>query len=573
MKTQRALVTAALPYVNNVPHVGHIVGSHLPADIIARYLRATGADVLFIGGSDESGTTSELAAKRYGMPVDEFCSRFHGVHKRIYEWFRISYDIYSRTSNPIHHETTRGLFAKIYENGFLSPGTVEQLYCLKDALFLADRFIEGTCPHCGFVEANGDQCESCGHFLDPKMLKEPRCKLCGAVPERRTSKHLFLRLDALAPRLEAWIQTNDHWRKQVRALALGWIREGLQERCITRDLKWGVRVPLEGFRDKVFYVWFDAPIGYLSFTKQLVPERWEEFWLDEETRIYHVLGKDNIAFHTLFWPGMLMAAGDFSMPYRVDGLQFLNYEGRKISKSKKWGVFCERMPECGVEADLFRAYLVFLIPETGDTEFRWEDFERRINTEVIGTLANFVHRGLSLAFTKTGGELCAPNQDALTDHDRDLVKGLEERTAAIDSALAAGELRTAWGEVLALAADGNRYFDYTTPWILVRENPQRAKEVLYLAANHVRALAIVMSPFLPETARRAWQLLNLDGSPTDPGCWASAASVALPTPHRIVAKPKALFPKLTPEELARIRAIVSEPTDVEAILGQPAHSP
>jgi methionyl-tRNA synthetase len=567
--TERALVTAALPYVNNVPHVGHIVGSHLPADILARYLRAKGADVLFVGGSDESGTTSELAAREHGLPVADFCARLHAVHKRIYEWFGISYDIYSETTRtPIHHEMTREIFSRVAQNGYIREGTTEQLYCPKDKLFLADRYVQGTCPHCGFEGAFGDQCERCGHFLDPKILKSPRCKICGAAPEPRTSRHLFLRLDALAPRLEAWIQAQSHWRPQVRSVALGWIREGLRERMITRDLAWGVKVPFEGFCDKVFYVWFDAPIGYISFTKQLAPERWREFWGREGgAKIYHVLGKDNIAFHTIFWPAILLADGTFALPFRVDGEQFLNYEGQKISKSRRWGVFCERLPEAGIDPDVLRAYLTVLIPETADTEFRWDDFERRVNSELIGTFANFVHRGLALVRSKLGGEIVRPAEAEWQEADRALVLSLGRRAAEVDRLLGAGEVRAAWAEILALAADGNRYFDQMAPWKLAKEDKARAARVLWLCATVSKALAVLAAPFIPKAAARAWAQLALPGRPDEPGAFGRAAELSIPARH-MVGEPKPLFQKLTPEELARVRAIVTEPTDLGELLAK-----
>jgi methionyl-tRNA synthetase len=562
----RALVTAALPYINNVPHVGHIVGSHLPADIIARYLRATGHDVLFVGGSDESGTTSELAARDAGLPVSEFCARLHEVHKAIYRWFGISYDIYSETTrSPEHHETTRAFFTNVHKNGFVSEGTQEQLYCLQDKRFLADRFVVGTCPHCAYEDAAGDQCERCGHFLEPKILKAPRCKLCGTTPELRTSKHLFLRLDALSEKLKTWIEGNGHWRSQVRAQALGWIREGLRERAITRDLEWGVKVNFPGFEDKVFYVWFDAPIGYLSFTKQLAPDRWKEFWQDPECRIYHVLGKDNIAFHTIFWPGMLMAEGTMNLPYRVDGLQYLNYEGDKISKSKRWGIFCEKLPEAAVDVDILRAYLTFLIPETADTEFRWDDFRQRINSDINDTLSNFIHRTLSLARSKLDGVVHAPAQTA-QEADAAFLQQIGTRHKEIDKLLAAGELRAAFTEILALAGDGNKYFAVTQPWQLVKTDRTRAAEVLHLCTSLAATLAVLIGPFQPGASERAWGLVGLDGKPSDPGRWEAAASLMLPPRHTIPPDPKPIFLKLTPEEVARIRAIVTVPPDLAEVL-------
>ncbi len=570
---RRALVTAALPYINNIPHLGHIVGSHLPADIVARYLRATGHDVVLIGGSDESGTTSELAARAEGLPVSEFCERLHAVHKRIYQWFRISYDIYSETTrSPEHHRVTQDFFKKIYENGYIREGTQEQFYCPADRRWLADRFVGGTCPHCGYEDAFGDQCERCGRFLDPKVLLNPRCKLCGGAPEMRQTRHLFLRLDALAPRLRSWIEAADHWRSQVRSVALGWLREGLRERAITRDLEWGVKVPLPGYEDKVFYVWFDAPIGYVSFTKQLLPDRWEEFWRDPATRIYHVLGKDNIVFHTIFWPGILMAEGTYTLPYRVDGLQYLNYEGGKFSKSKRWGVFCEKLPEAGVDPDVMRAYLTFLIPETADTEFRWEDFERRINTEIIGTLANFIHRTLSIVKARLGGEVARPADADLEAADREALAQLAARHAEADRLLAAGELRAAFAEILALAAAGNRYFDRTEPWRLVKEDRRRAARVLHICASLAASLAVLVAPYLPGAAARAWDLLGLDGAPTAPGGWEAAARPLLGETHR-VRDAKPLFPKLTPEEVARIRGIVTNPPDLREVLGLPPRTP
>ncbi len=566
----RALVTAALPYVNAVPHVGNVVGSHLPADIFARYHRAKGDEVLFVGGSDVHGTPNVLSALELGMPVDDFCARLHAIHKRIYDWFGISYDIFSRTSRPLHHETTREFFRKVHENGYISAGDLDQLYCPRDRRYLPDRYVQGICPHCGYGEAYGDQCEQCGHFLDPKILKEPRCRLCRTTPELRRSKHLFLKLDRLAPKLEAWIERSEHWRPQVRNVALGWIREGLRERCITRDLEWGVRVPIEGFEDKVFYVWFDAPIGYLSFTKEARPADGEAaFWLRDagtDARIYHWLGKDNIPFHTIFFPGMLMAHGGYNLPYRVDGLQFLNYEGQKISKSKRWGVFCERLPEVpDLDPDVLRAYLTFLIPEVGDTEWRWDDFERRINSDIIGTFANFVHRTLSIVKTRLEGKVRRP-VPPWEPIDEGRVEALASRARTVNQRLEAGELRAAFGEILALAADGNQYFDHTAPWKLVKENRQRATLVLSLCVEYARALAVLVAPFLPGAASRIWRQLRLPGREADPAEWARAGELTLPESHTI-GDPAPLFRKLVPEEVKRIAEVVTQPGDLKALVG------
>ena len=333
---------------------------------------------------------------------------FYAVHKSIYDWFEISYDNFSRTSLPVHHKTTQDLFLKIYENGYVTKGVMRLPYCETDKLFLADRYVVGKCPVCGYEFARGDQCENCATLLEPEQLINPKCKIDGSVPVFKDSDNLFLELEKLQPQLEAWITSQKHWRKQVSSLALAWIKEGLRRRSITRDLKWGVPVPLKGFEDKIFYVWFDAPIGYISSTKEWAersghPKRWEDYWLDPETRIYNFLGKDNIPFHTIFWPGMLMASGGLNLPYDVVGLQYCNYEGDKISKSRNWGIFCEKVVQSGLDPDIWRYYLAYLIPETKDSEFKWDDFQTRINNELVAAIGNFVHRTLTFASNFLGG--------------------------------------------------------------------------------------------------------------------------------------------------------------------------
>ena len=379
---QRRLITAALPYINNVPHLGHIVGSHLPADIFARYCRAKGYETVFVGGTDENGSTSEIAALKVGVPLEEFSDRLHQEHKKVYDWFGISYDNFSRTTKPIHRETVGEFFKTIYEKGFVKKGKMKVFYSPKENMFLPDRYVIGECPKCHYEEASGDQCEKCTSVLDPSQLKNPRSTISGGKIEIRETEHLFLSLDKLSPQLKEWIDSQPLWRDQVKSLALGWIKEGLRPRCITRDLRHGVKVPLEGFEDKVFYVWFDAPIGYVSSTREARTD-WKSFWKDKNSEIYNFLGKDNIPFHTIFWPGMVIAHGDFNLPKNVIGLQYLNYEGQKFSKSKGVGVFCERLPELGLEPDVWRHYLTQVIPETGDSEFRWKDFQERVNSEKV----------------------------------------------------------------------------------------------------------------------------------------------------------------------------------------------
>lgn len=556
MKEKR-LITAALPYVNNIPHLGHIVGSHLPADIFARYCRLKGYETLFVGGTDEHGTPVELAAEQLGIDIVTLLNKLTQEHKKIYKWFNISYDNFSRTSRKIHHKTTQGFFNKIYDNGYISQGKLNSLYCQNDDRFLPDRYVEGVCPNCGYESASGDQCEICTSVLDAEELVNPRCKICGEEPVLRESEHLFLQLDKLSGKLEGWLYEKTEWKHQVKSLALGWIRKGLKERCITRDLKNGVKVPLKGFEDKVFYVWFDAPIGYISATKEKYPDRWEEFWKDKDTKIYHFLGKDNIPFHTIFWPAMLIAHGEFNLPYQVVGLQYLNYEGGKFSKSKKRGVFCEKLPETDIDSDVMRAYLTFLMPETRDSEFTWDNFQNVINSEIIGNYGNFINRILSFIYNKFGGLVEKPPNYEFVGPDKRLIDTIKKKVREVEDHLEKVELRKAFSEILSLSAAGNKYFNETEPWNLIKGDFERAKATLYLSANLSRTLAILTEPYLPNTAQRIWKYSNLDGKVNEPGIWNSAADINFPTPHNIN-KPSVLFRKITSEYVENLKKTLSE---------------
>ena len=468
MKETR-LITAALPYINNVPHLGHIVGSHLPADIFARYCRAKGYETLFVGGTDENGSTSEIAADEIGIPIDIFSEKLYKEHKKVYDWFNISYDNFSRTSNPIHHKTTQNFFKKVYENGYIKEGTIKVFYSSEEKRFLPDRYVIGTCPKCGYKDANGDQCEKCASVFDSTQLINPRSALTNKPMEIKEATHLFLKLNKLSKKLEKWIKEKKNWRIQVTSLALSWIKEGLKDRCITRDLKHGVKVPLKGFEDRVFYVWFDAPIGYISSTKEADPKNWEKFWKDKNTKIYHFLGKDNIPFHTLFWPGMLIANGDFNLPYHVEGLQYLNYEGGKFSKSQKRGVFCEKLPETKIDPDIIRAYLTFLIPESADSEFKWRDFQLRINSDIIGNYGNFVNRTLTFIYNKLDKKIKKPLEKELTELDKNFIKRTKEKFSKIENYLEKVQLRNAFLEILSLSSIGNKYFNDNEPWDSVKK--------------------------------------------------------------------------------------------------------
>lgn len=550
---KKVLVTAALPYINNVPHLGHIVGSHLPADIFARYCRLKGHDTLFVGGTDENGSTSEIAAKKINVPIERFSDKLFSLHKQIYDWFKISYDNFSRTNRKIHHETVQEMFQRVHDNGFITENTMKVFYSPEEDMFLPDRYVVGECPKCGYEEASGDQCESCTTVLDPTKLINPKSTVTGGDIEIRNSKHLFLRLDKLSPRLKKWVSKQKTWRSQVKAIANGWIKEGLKERCITRDLEHGVTVPIEGFKDKKIYVWFEAPIGYVSSTKEAAPERWEEFWKNGDTRIHHFLGKDNIPFHTILWPAIIMADGDnLNLPYQVAGYQYLNFEGGKFSKSKGRGVFCEKLPGTGMDPDIMRYYLTSVIPETSDSEFKWRDFQSKVNGELIGNLGNFVNRSLSFINSKLGGEIERPRDSDLTPRDKKLQTTMKKSIGKIGDYLEKAEIRKAFSEVFALSTEGNKYFEDCKPWVDVKSNKERATHVLYQCANLCRALAVVSSPFIPGAAQGIWNQLNLKGKADAPGNWENAAEAAIPERHK-VNKPSILFNKLEGEYLEKLR--------------------
>ena len=560
-KPEKRLITAALPYVNNIPHLGHIVGSHLPADKKERYSRAKGYDTIFVGGSDENGTPCEIAAEQLGVPINKFLTTLYKEHKKIYDWFEISYDNFSRTSKKIHHDTTKEFFKPLYENGYITKGKMKVFYSPSEKRFLPDRYIQGECPKCNYKEASGDQCEKCTTVLDPSQLINPKSRISGGEVEIKEVEHLFLRLDKLSPKLEKWVNKQTRWRKQVSGIAHSWIDEGLRERAITRDLKHGVKVPLKGFEDKVFYVWFDAPIGYISSTKEATKD-WEQFWKQKDSKIYNFLGKDNIPFHTIFWPAMIIGNENFNLPTNVIGLQYLNYEGGKFSKSKNRGVFCEKLPKLNVPADVWRAYLTQIIPETNDSEFRWEDFQERVNSDLIGNFANFYNRSITFIKNKLNGEIQKPKK--LEPKEKKLISTIEEKVKNISTYLETIELRKAYSEVLALSSVGNKYFNDAEPWKVAKENPQKASEILYLCAHLGKTLAKVASPFIPETSQKIWKQLGLKGSPDEKGKWDSSAEMDIPEKHKI-GNPEKLFSQITDKDIKKYKKITSKPTQLKEL--------
>ncbi|MDG6985581.1 MAG: methionine--tRNA ligase [Nitrososphaerota archaeon] len=556
-KRKRVLVLCALPYTNAVPHVGNIVGSHLPADVFARYCRLKGYETLFVGAADENGTPTEVAALELGISPKELTDTLYRVHRDIYAWFGISYDNFTRTSTPIHHKTTQEFFLEIYRKGFVSEGILRLPFCEKDGIFLPDRYVQGTCPVCGYELARGDQCEKCSTLLDPEQLVSPRCKIDGSVPVWRDSEQLFLELGKVQGTLERWIREKKDWKGQVTSLALGWLKEGLKKRSITRDLRWGVPVPLKEFGGKVFYVWFDAPIGYLSATKEWAeatgsPDYWKKFWV-EDTEIYNFLGKDNIPFHTIFWPGMLFAHGGLNLPHDVVGLQFCNYEGDKISKSHNWGVFCESVPDVGLDPDIWRYYLINIIPETKDTDFKWEDFKSKVNNELVANVGNFVHRTTTFAWNNFDGAVTLSKR---SKDDEELLAKVSALAADVEKLLGEVRLRDALSKVLSVADLGNEFFQRTQPWKLVKEDRDRCEQVIHTCLTVCETVAVLLQPFLPGSSERILSSLGSSSGSFDV-VGNERKSIRLST------KPEIPFRKLEDSDVARAKALATKSRPVK----------
>ncbi|MCK4546874.1 MAG: methionine--tRNA ligase [Candidatus Eisenbacteria sp.] len=514
MSRRRILVTSALPYANGPLHLGHLAGAYIPADIYVRYQRMKGHDVLFICGTDEHGVPITLTAEKEGVSPREIVDRYHRNIRDSFERLGISFDNFSGTARPIHHKTSQDIFLRLHEKGYLEEREVTQLECPKCKRALPDRFVEGFCPNCGADGARGDQCDTCGKWLEPSVLIEPRCKICGTTPAAAKTRHWFFKLKSMQPRLEEWIAEHPHWKDNVRNFCRGWFKAGLEDRPITRDIPWGVPVPLPGAEGKVLYVWFDAPIGYISSTREWAeqqgdPDRWRDYWLDSRTEMVHFIGKDNIVFHAIVFPATLMAHGDFILASEIPANEFLNLEGRQLSTSRHWAVWVQDYLD-DFAPDPLRYALARNAPETRDTDFTWKDFQARNNNELADILGNFINRSLSFVHRFFNGKIPAPGD--LGEVDQRMVKIIEDTGARVGKHLEVFAVRDALRELLASAKEGNRYFDEKQPWATRKTDLADCGTTLNLSLQLVRVLTATMQPFLPFSAPRAWSMLGLEGN-------------------------------------------------------------
>jgi len=506
--TKRRLITSALPYVNNIPHLGNLL-QVLSADVFARFCRSRGYQTLYVCGTDEYGTATETKAAKENITPRELCDHYHAIHAEIYKWFNISFDCFGRTSTPNQTQIVQHIFNLVDKAGYITEKETSQLYCPNCKRFLADRFVEGTCPHCSSPNARGDQCDACQTLLEPTELINPRCGVCGTTPVVKNTRHLYIDLPKALPILQKWMDKASEegfWAKNAVQVTRSWIRDGLKERCITRDLKWGIPVPRPGYEDKVFYVWFDAPIGYISISSYARPQDWQSWWHDpENTELYQFIGKDNIPFHTVIFPATLLASGEnWTMLHHMSSTEYLNYEGGKFSKSRGVGVFGNDAANTGIPADVWRFWMFYNRPERGDVDFTWKDFQEKVNGELVGNLSNLVNRTLTFAKRFFDGNL-GSNVDA------SVLDQIRSREEVITDLLEHAEERDAFRAVFELSDLGNKLFQESEPWKLKNTDPDMTRKILLTLVYLIRDLAILITPYMPSTGEKLLAMLGSGG--------------------------------------------------------------
>lgn len=560
-KFKRTTVTAALPYANGPLHIGHIAGAYLPADTYVRFLRQRGEDVVFICGSDEHGVAITLGSKKEGVSPKQFVDKYHHLMKRAFEDFGIGFDIYSRTSSDTHHETAREFFTNIYNKGIFLEETSDQYFDEQEQIFLADRYIAGTCPNCGYTNAYGDQCEKCGTSLSPKQLINPRSTVSGKTPVLKPTKHWYFPLDKYEAWLREWIVEGhkDDWKINVYGQCKSWIDQGLQPRSITRDLDWGVSVPLTDAAGKVLYVWFDAPIGYISATKELKPDGWEKYWKDPETRLIHFIGKDNIVFHCIIFPAILKAAGDYILPDNVPANEFLNLEGDKISTSRNHAVWLhEYLADFPGRRDELRYVLTSISPETKDADFTWKDYQQKVNSELVSIFGNFVNRVMVLTWKYFEGKVPSEHELPATDERRkkilehyhkahaDLNISVKEMIRALQDF----RFREAQFQFMNMARIGNKFLADTEPWKVAKEDMEAVGCILNYALTIVGNLAIACDPFLPDASLNIKKQLNSSSFDSSwKQFWVNEALINAIPQHHQLGKPELLYRNIEDEEI------------------------
>ena len=552
---KRYTITAALPYTNGPVHIGHLAGVYIPADIYARFQRMQGKDVAFVCGSDEHGVPITLKAKKEGITPQQVVDKYNGIIKQSFEDFGISFDNYSRTTSKIHHDTASAFFKKLHSEGKFIEQVTQQLYDADANQFLADRFVVGTCPKCGNEESYGDQCESCGTSHNATDLISPKSAITGAVPTLKETKHWFLPLDQYEPFLKDWI-LNTHkkdWKTNVYGQCKSWIDDGLRPRAVTRDLDWGIPVPAPDADGKVLYVWFDAPIGYISATKQWAEQQdkdWEPYWKDKDTKLLHFIGKDNIVFHCIIFPSMLKAEGSYILPDNVPANEFLNLEGHKISTSKNWAVWLhEYLTDFPNQQDVLRYVLTSNAPETKDNDFTWADFQARNNNELVAIFGNFINRVTVLTHKYYDG--VTPGQGTLSQTDAQALKTVQAYPAVIESSIERYRFREAQQELMNIARLGNKYLADQEPWKTIKTDPQRTKTVMYVALQIATALAVLSEPFLPHTSKKLKSILNIGSRETQGGLqWKDvSAKQELMAGGHTIHNNELLFSKIEPTQI------------------------
>ena len=554
--SERILVAVAWPYANGSIHMGQVAGAYIPADIFARYHRMAGNDVLMVSGSDSHGTPVTLEAEKRGVPVEEVFGEYHAQFLEDWRRLGISFDLFTSTHTDNHFAVAQEMFLKLRENGYIYIDTTLQPFCETDQRFLADRYVEGKCPHCGFDGARGDQCDNCGRTLDPHQLVEMKCKICGNEPIIRETEHFFVKLSAFEDQLLEWVRGHEEWKPNVRNFTIGFLEGGLHDRAITRDINWGVPVPLEGYDDKRIYVWFEAVIGYLSASKQWAdeigqPDRWKDFW-QRESKSYYFMGKDNIPFHTMIWPAMLMGHGDMNLPHNVPANEYLNLDGKQFSTSRNWAVWLPDYLD-RYEPDPLRYVLAATMPETSDSDFSWDEYVRRNNDELVATYGNLVHRVMTMSYRNFDGK--APQPGELDPAALVLLAEAAERLDDAGRSIEACRFRAGLESAIALARSANAYLDQKAPWKALKTDREDAATTLWVALSVINCLKTALGPYLPFSSEKLHKMLGFEGSSQEQG-WQWERDLV--QPGQALGEPKPLFVKLddsiAQEETERIGA-------------------